>query len=248
MRALVALWRYAPLLILAAAWEGATQAGLISKYALPPLSEVLVTLKGLLGDDLGQHTLISLMRGAAALGAAIVIGTFLGVMMAWYRPVQLLVNPFIRLFYPLPKSALIPIAIIWIGIGDWSKITLIFVGSLLPIVVSSYNAIRGVDHIFIWSAKASGASEMAVLWDIAIPAALPEILNGYRVALALCFILVIAGELVIANNGIGYLIGFLGEAGDYRGMFAGVLTISLIGFAADRLYVMLMRRLLIWQE
>jgi NitT/TauT family transport system permease protein len=168
--------------------------------------------------------------------------------MSWYRPVRLLVRPFIQLFYPLPKSALIPLTIIWLGLGDVSKITLIFVGSLLPVVVSSFNAARGVDHLLVWSARSVGASDREILWEIVIPAALPEILNGYRVALSLCFILVVAGELIIANNGIGFLISFLGEGGDYKGMFAGVLTISLIGFAADRLYVMVMRRILIWRE
>ena len=182
------------------------------------------------------------------MAAAVVVGTAAGVLMAWYRPVRLLVNPFIQLLYPLPKSALIPLTIIWLGLGDVSKITLIFVGSLLPVVVSSFNAARGVDHLLVWSARSVGASERELLWEIVIPAALPEILNGYRIALALCFILVVAGELIIANNGIGFLISFLGEGGDYKGMFAGVLTISLIGFAADRLYVLAMRRILIWRE
>jgi NitT/TauT family transport system permease protein len=242
------LWRYTPLLLLALAWEAVTRTHLVSQYALPTLSGVLASLVHLMGDDLAYHTSLSIMRGAAGLAAAIVLGTAAGVLMAWYRPVRLLVKPLIQLFYPLPKSALIPLTIIWLGLGDLSKITLIFVGSLLPVVVSSFNAARGVDHLLVWSARSVGASDRELLWEIVIPAALPEILNGYRVALALCFILVVAGELIIANNGIGFLISFLGEGGDYKGMFAGVLTISLIGFAADRLYVMAMRRILIWRE
>jgi NitT/TauT family transport system permease protein len=242
------LWRYAPLLLLAVAWEAVTRTHLVSQYALPTLSGVMVSWLLLMEDDLAYHTSLSIMRGAAGLCAAVVIGTAAGVLMSWYRPVRLLVRPFIQLFYPLPKSALIPLTIIWLGLGDVSKITLIFVGSLLPVVVSSFNAARGVDHLLVWSARSVGASDREILWEIVIPAALPEILNGYRVALSLCFILVVAGELIIANNGIGFLISFLGEGGDYKGMFAGVLTISLIGFAADRLYVMAMRRILIWRE
>jgi NitT/TauT family transport system permease protein len=242
------LWRYAPLLLLAVAWEAVTRTHLVSQYALPTLSGVMVSWLLLMEDDLAYHTSLSIMRGAAGLCAAVVIGTAAGVLMSWYRPVRLLVRPFIQLFYPLPKSALIPLTIIWLGLGDVSKITLIFVGSLLPVVVSSFNAARGVDHLLVWSARSVGASDREILWEIVIPAALPEILNGYRVALSLCFILVVAGELIIANNGIGFLISFLGEGGDYKGMFAGVLTISLIGFAADRLYVTAMRRILIWRE
>jgi NitT/TauT family transport system permease protein len=245
---LATLWRYSPLLLLAAVWEGVTQAHLVSQYALPTLSGVLHSLWVLAGDDLTYHTSRSIMRGAAGLGAAVVLGTTAGVLMAWYRPVRLLLKPFIQMFYPMPKSALIPLTIMWIGLGDPSKITLIFIGSLLPIVVSSFNAARGVDYVLLWSARGMGATERELLMEVVIPAALPEILNGYRVALALCFILVVAGELIIANNGIGFLINFLGEGGDYKGMFAGVITISLVGFLADRGYLMLMRRVLIWRE
>jgi NitT/TauT family transport system permease protein len=243
-----ALWRYTPLFLLALAWEAATRAHLVSQNALPTFSSVIASSLHLMGDGLVYHTGLSILRGTAGLGAAIVLGTIAGVLMAWYRPVRLLVKPFIQLFYPLPKSALIPLTIIWLGLGDLSKIVLIFIGSLLPVVVSSFNAVRGVDRLLIWSARSLGASERELLREIVFPAALPEILNGYRVALALCFILVVAGELIIANNGIGFLIGFLGEAGDYKGMFAGVLAISLVGFAADRLCVAAMRRILIWRE
>ena len=244
----VTLWRYTPLLLLAAVWEAVTQAHLVSQYALPTLSGVFSSLWTLAGDDLSYHTSRSVARGAIGLGAAVVFGTTAGVLMAWYRPVRLLLKPFIQMFYPMPKSALIPLTIMWIGLGDPSKITLIFIGSLLPIVVSSFNAARGVDQVLIWSARGMGATERELLLEVVVPAALPEILNGYRVALALCFILVVAGELIIANNGIGFLINFLGEGGDYKGMFAGVITISLVGFLADRGYVMLMRRILIWRE
>jgi NitT/TauT family transport system permease protein len=242
------LLRYTPLLLLAVIWEASTRAGLVSPYVLPPLSGVVASLFHLMQDDLAYHTGLSLARGAAGLGLAIVFGTAAGVLMATYRPVRLIVKPFIQLFYPLPKSALIPITIVWLGLGSLSKVALIFLGLLLPIVVSTFNATRGVDHALVWSAQSAGASNREVLHDIVIPAALPELLNGIRVALALSFILVIAGELIIANDGIGFLIGFLGEAGDYQGMFAGVLLISLLGFAADRCYVMAVRRILVWQS
>jgi ABC-type nitrate/sulfonate/bicarbonate transport system permease component len=242
------LWHYTPLLILAVLWEAVTEAHLVSPYALPPLSSVIFALFRLLGDDLVLQTTLSVVRGAAGLAAAIVFGTFIGVLMAWSVPVRMLANPVIRMFYPLPKAALIPVSIIWLGLGDVSKITLIFLGCLLPIVVSSFNAARGVDHLLIWSARSQGATDFEILREIVFPAALPEILNGYRVALALCFILVVAGEIIFANNGIGYLISSLGDGGDYEGMFACVIAISLVGFAADRLSVAGIRRLLIWRE
>lgn len=242
------LWRFTPLLLLAVLWEAVSRAGLVSEYALPPLSHVVTAFARMLADDLWSHTARSLARGSTGFAAAVVVGVLAGVLMAWYRPVRILVNPVMRCFYPMPKSALIPLTIMWIGLGDASKITLIFIGCLLPVVMSAYNAARGVDQVLIWSARGMGASEREVLWEVVVPAALPEILSGIRISLALAFILLVSGELIIANNGIGYLIDIMGEGGDYAGMFAAVVTISAIGFAADRSYVALTRRILIWRE
>ena len=248
MRIAHTLWRFTPLLILAAAWEAISRLGLVSEFALPPFSDVVVSFSRLADEGLWSHTLMSLYRGTTGFAIAVVVGSLAGILMAWYRPVHILVNPLLRCLYPMPKSALIPLTIMWIGLGDTSKITLIFIGCLLPIVLSSYNAARGVDQVLLWSARGMGASEREVLWEVVVPSALPEIMSGVRVALALAFILLVSGELIIANNGIGYLIDLLGEGGDYSGMFAGVATISAIGFFADRGYVALTRRFLAWRE
>lgn len=248
MSVTLTLWRFTPLLILALIWESITRFGLVSEFALPPLTDVAGAFVRMLGEDLMSHTGQSLYRGMTGFGAAVVCGVLAGVLMAWYRPVRILLNPLMRCFYPMPKSALIPLTIMWIGLGDPSKMTLIFIGCLLPIVMSSYNAARGVDEVLIWSARGMGATEREVLWEVVVPASLPEILTGIRTSLALSFILLVSSELIIANNGIGYLIDLLGEGGDYAGMFAGVVTISAIGFFADRGYVALTRRALAWRE
>ena len=242
------LWRFLPLVLLALLWEMATQLGWISGYSLPTFSSVLKELSGLLGSDLWTHTSKSLARGATALAAAIVFGVVAGLAMARYRPVRVLLNPLMQALYPMPKSALIPLTIMWIGLGDASKITLIFIGCLLPIVVSTYNAARGVDELLLWSARGLGASEAEMLREVILPASMPEILNGIRTALALSFILLVAGELIIANNGIGYLIDTLGEDGNLAAMFAAILVISAIGFIADRLFSAFSRRVLRWRE
>jgi NitT/TauT family transport system permease protein len=93
-----------------------------------------------------------------------------------------------------------------------------------------------------------GASRLRMLWDVVVPSALPEMLNGIRTALALAFILLVSAELIVASEGLGYLIGFLGANGTYDAMFAVVLTVAFLGFAADRTYQALMQRLLIWRE
>ncbi|MCC7274049.1 MAG: ABC transporter permease subunit, partial [Alphaproteobacteria bacterium] len=162
------LTAYAPLLILALAWEGMSRSGLISNYALPPLSRVLAAWWGLLHDpDSYGHAAVSLWRGATGLAAAAVLGVTLGTLMAWFRPVNALVGPIVQMFYPMPKSALIPLTILWFGIGHLSKIFLIFLGCLLPIVISTYNGVRGVDRGLLWSAASLGAGRWTIMRDVA---------------------------------------------------------------------------------
>lgn len=249
MTAAAAITRYLPLLIIALAWEAAPKIGLISPLTLPTLSSVLAALAKLTwSGDLLVHGMSSLYRTAVGLGTAIVVGSVAGFFMAWSSLVQAVVQPIIRLFYPMPKSALIPVLALWLGFGDGSKIVLITLGCLLPVTLAAYNGARGSEQVLVWSARSMGASRLRMLWDVMVPSALPELLSGIRIALAYSFILLVSSELVAAQKGLGYLIGLLGEGGVYDAMFAMVLTIGILGFVADRLFQMLSRRLLQWQD
>ncbi|MBO0741740.1 MAG: ABC transporter permease subunit, partial [Hyphomicrobiaceae bacterium] len=132
--------------------------------------------------------------------------------------------------------------------GNGSKILLIFLGCMLPGTIGAFNGARGSDQALVWSARSMGASRLRMLWDVVLPSALPEILNAIRTALALAFILLVSSELIIARDGLGYLIGYLGANGTYDAMFAVVLTVSFLGFAADRAYQVVAERLLLWRE
>jgi ABC-type nitrate/sulfonate/bicarbonate transport system permease component len=259
--------RYLPLIILALVWEGAARSGLVSQLALPSLSSVLVSWWDLLmpttpqpsgsflasvqwffSGDLVVNGLDSLWRLSAGLGMAIAIGTLIGVLMAWYRPLDALLNPIVQVFYPMPKSALIPVTVLWLGFGHWSKIVLIFIGCMLPVVLSAYNGARGTEQVLVWSARSLGATRRSTLFQVVLPSALPELLNGIRTALALSFILMVSSELIVARSGLGYMIGWLGDGGVYDAMFAVTLTVAALGFAADRGYLMLVKRVLSWRE
>jgi NitT/TauT family transport system permease protein len=243
------LWRYTPIALLALAWEGATRLGLVSPLELPALDRVIAAWWGLLASgDLVNNAIVSLSRGAAGLGLAIVCGTVLGVLMAWYKPVRTALNPLVQAVYPMPKSALIPVVVLWLGFGSASKIVLIFIGCMLPVTLSAFNGARGTEQVLIWSARSLGASRTTTLLQVVLPSALPEILTGIRTALAFAFVLLVATELIVARQGLGYMIGWLGDGGVYDAMFAVVLTVALLGFAADRSYLMLMRRVLRWRE
>jgi NitT/TauT family transport system permease protein len=244
-----AFLRYLPLALLALAWEACSRLGLVSSLALPPLSKVLATwLELLIGGELVVHAAASLYRAAAGLLLAVVIGAALGVLMAWWRPLKALLAPLVEIFYPMPKSALIPVTVLWLGFGDGSKILLIFLGCMLPVTLGAFNGARSSDRALVWSARSMGASRLRMLWDVVAPSAMPELLNGVRTALALSFILLVSSELIVARQGLGYLVGYLGADGNYDAMFAVVLTVAFLGFAADRAYQAMARRVLQWRE
>ena len=244
-----ALIRFLPLLLIALLWEIAPRVGLVSSLALPPLSAVLSAWFELLRDgDLITNGASSLYRAGVGLALAIVVGGALGLFMAWWRPVNAFLSPLVELFYPMPKSALIPVTVLWLGFGDGSKILLIFLGCMLPVTIGAFNGARGSERVLIWSARSMGASRLRVLWDVVLPSAMPELLNGIRTAIALAFILLVSSELIVARSGLGYLIGSLGANGTYDAMYAVVLTVAFIGFAADRGYQVLQNRMLRWQQ
>jgi len=242
-------FRYLPLLILAVAWEATSRLQLVSSSALPPLSEIAIAWWDMLkSGELVTNGAASLWRAGAGLFLSIIIGATLGIFMAWWRPVNIVLGPLVEALYPMPKSALIPVTVIWLGFGDGSKILLILLGCMLPITIGAYNGARGSDQALVWSARSMGASRMRMLWDVVVPSATPELLNGIRTALALSFILLVSSELIVAREGLGYLIGSLGSNGNYDSMYAVVLTVAFIGFAADRVYQLFQNRMLRWQQ
>jgi NitT/TauT family transport system permease protein len=241
--------RYLPLVLLAVIWEAASRLNLVSSSALPSLTDVAAAWLLMIKDgELVTNGASSLYRAGVGLFFSIVIGAALGIFMAWWRPLNVLLSPLVEMFYPMPKSALIPVTVIWLGFGDSSKILLIFLGCMLPVTIGAFNGARGADRQLVWSARSMGAGRLRMLWDVVLPSAMPELLNGIRTALALSFILLVSAELIVSQDGLGNLIGSLGNAGAYEAMYAVVLTVAFLGFAADRVYQMLMHRALIWQE
>jgi NitT/TauT family transport system permease protein len=241
--------RYLPLLLLALAWEATARLGLVSSLALPALSAVAAAWLELVKEqEFWGDAAASLYRAAAGLLLAIGVGAALGIAMAWWRPLNVLLGSFVEIFYPMPKTALIPVTALWLGFGNGSKILLIFLGCMLPVTLGAYNGARSSDRTLIWSSRSMGASRLRVLWDVVIPSAMPELLNGIRTALALSFILLVTSEQIVSRQGLGYLIGYLGANGSYDAMFAVVMTVAFLGFGADRLYQMVMHRVLAWRE
>jgi ABC-type nitrate/sulfonate/bicarbonate transport system permease component len=241
--------RLAPVLIVAIVWEAAGRLGLLNPALVPLPSAIAAAFARLARSaDLATDTAVSLWRGAAGLGLSVGVGTVVGLAMARVRWVERVVQPLVSVTYPLPKSALIPLLMIWLGIGDAAKIAVVFLGTVLPVIVGAYHGVRGVDHYLVWSAQSCGTAGARLVRRVMLPAALPDLLAGVRTALALSFVLLISSELLVATNGLGHLISLLGEGGQYPEMFAVALLVCALGFGADRLFLAAMRWLLRWRE
>lgn len=248
-KALRVLVFYMPIFAGLALWELAARTGLLDPSICPSLTDTLAAVVRLAEKGhLVENTWISLYRQSAGFFLAAVFGILSGMLMAQSRWVRNVLEPLLRATFPLPKSALIPLFILWLGIGDSAKIAAVFLGCLLPVVVSTYNAARGINNQLVWSAWSLGTPKWLIPWKVVLPAALPEIMSGLRIALALSFTLMVSAEFLIGQRGLGTLIGTLGEDGDYPGMFAAVLAVTLLGFAADRLFLWLNGRLLRWRD
>jgi NitT/TauT family transport system permease protein len=238
-----------PLAIAAVVWELVSRAGIVDEAIFPPFSAVIVSTAELLTQggvyvDLGA----SLYRALAGLTLGALSGTLLGIVMARSRPLRKVVYPLVALTYTLPKTALIPITLLWLGVGDTSTILVVYLSTFVPLVISAYHGAESVPAQYFWSAESMGTSRLRVLTTVVVPASLPYILNGLRIALAFSFVVVISAEMIAAFSGIGKLIFVYGESGNYTFMFAAILIVVAVAFLLDRVLAALSRRLLIWSE
>ena len=236
-----------PLLLVLAAWQAASATGLLPRSVLPSLFDVAASLGSMLrSGEIVPHTLASFGRAGAGLLAAVVVGVVLGVLMARVRAVEQAVEPILLLIYPVPKPAMIPLFMIWLGIGDFSKVAVIALACLLPVVVATFNGTRSVDDLLLWSARARGTSERRLLWRVVLPAALPQIAAGVRTAIAIAIIVLVSSEFISAEKGLGYLIFAYGGVGADDAMLAVVIWLAAIGYLLDRGYLAGLRRLMAW--
>ncbi|PDT74149.1 ABC transporter permease [Bradyrhizobium sp. C9] len=245
-----AVVRYYPVFLIFLIWEILSRLDLLDPMFMPPLEDVARTFyqEVFVTHELLHHIGVSFMRAGAGLGLAAVAGIGAGVLMGRVRVIESFLDPLISALFPTPKLALFPLMMIFLGIGDASKIGLIFLGCFFPIVINTYTGVKNVDKFFIWNALTKGASQRQLIWHVVLPAALPIVFAGLRVATSTAFLLIVASELIAANDGLGYLIMFAERSFDPALMWSGILVIAGMGFAVDRLLLALGGRLFVWQD
>lgn len=172
-------------------------------------------------------TSLSIALGGYMVGA--LVGIPLGIAMGWYQKVDLFVKPLFDLLRPIPPIAWIPLMILWFGIGYWAKVSIIFMSALIACVVNSYSGIRQTRDVHIWVAKTFGASNLQILFKVAIPTAMPAIFTGLRLSMGSAWMALVAAELLASTKGLGYMIQMARQMGRADIIIVGMISIGVIG-------------------
>ena len=217
------------------AWHGAVRWS--GSDIFPTPMEVLRGLIELVQRGLLlKYIVASLFRVTWGFGLAVLVGVPLGLILGWFRPAFAALNPFIQIMRPISPIAWIPVAILWFGVKDTAPIFLIFLSSVFPITVSAMAAVQNMQQVYLRAAQNFGLSGIPLFRRVILPAALPQIITGIRIALGVAWLVVVAAEMIAVNSGLGYLIIDARNAGKrYDLVVAGMVMIGLIGLVLDLL-------------
>jgi ABC-type nitrate/sulfonate/bicarbonate transport system permease component len=239
--------RWASILAILALWEAFARARVVSDFLLPSFSSVAVRLGAdVLSGDLVTDIALTLYRSLAGFALAAAAGVAIGVLIARVPAMRWLFDPLVSIGLPMPKIAFLPVFILWFGVFDASKILMVAFSAVFPVIVASWAAAEGVERILMWSALSLGARPRQLLWEIALPAALPQVFTGLQVALPISLIVAIVAEMAMGGQGLGGSIMTEMRFADSRGVFAGILAIAIVGGALVKAMELIRRRLLIW--
>jgi ABC-type nitrate/sulfonate/bicarbonate transport system permease component len=229
-------------------WQAMWSAGMISPLFMSGPSAIAKRfwedlLHGSLLADFKYSGINFLIGFIAAAAAGVVVGVIIG----WYDKVAMLANPFLNSLYATPRVAMVPLIIIWFGIGMWSKVFIVFISAFFPVLVNTIGGIRATDRDLLRAARAFCASDWQIFTTIAVPGAVPFILTGVRQGVALGLIGVVVGEMFGGSQGIGFMVAYGGQTFATDTLFVGVLIIAFAGIFLTALAEQLERRFSQWR-
>lgn len=236
------------ILLLLILWEIAPRMGLVDPTFFPPFTKVAESWWGLvISGDLYAHFQASILRSLFGFGLAILVSIPLGLIIGWYPLASELLNPVLEVFRNTAALALLPVFILLLGIGETSKVSIVFFACTFPILLNTINAVRNVDPLLIKAAKSMALPSYRLFYKVILPASIPTIFTGIRMAGSSSILVLIAAEMVGAKEGLGYLINYSQQNFQITQMYAGIITISLLGVAINYLLVSLERKFSSWK-
>jgi taurine transport system permease protein len=239
------------IVILLGAWMLVTGMGWANELFLPKPQAVWAAFvktltRGYQGSTLLQHVGASLYRVLASFALACLAGIPLGVLMGVSRDARALLNPLIEFYRPLPPLGLYTLLVMWLGIGEASKLSLLFLAGLPGIVISTIQAVSSIDPVYVRAARTLGATRRALIFEIYLPAAGPQILSGMRISLGIIYTVLVAAEIVAASAGIGWMIWDAAKFLLSDIVIMGLIVLGLTGVALDFTMRLIGRLLMPW--
>jgi ABC-type nitrate/sulfonate/bicarbonate transport system permease component len=253
LRAAHAAWwilsRAFSIVVLAAAWELLAQSGTLTPFQLPALSKVGLRIwSDVTSGEFALNAALTLYRALTGFVICAVLGIAIGMAMSRNAIAHWFFDPLVSVGFPMPKTAFIPVVILWLGVYDVSKITIIVIDAIFPVITATVIAIQGVERELIWSARNMGANNRELLTQIVLPAALPQIMTGLQVALPLCLIVAVVAEMLMGGYGLGGAMMTASRFANSTGVFAGIVEIAVVGYVLVKAMSLIRRRLLIWHQ
>lgn len=231
-----------------ALWQGLFHLGYIKPLILPPPTQVAATFWDLLKSGaMARHVGISVLRVLEGFGIAAFLGLVLGVAIGLSRTLDRLTDLIIQVVKPIPPIAWIPLAILWFGIGEQSKVYIIFLGAFFPVIINTIDGIRQTDQKFVEVARILAVPRCKFVRQVVLPGALPAIMTGIRVGLMVAWMCVVAAELIAASSGIGYLIMDARQLSQSDVVLVGMITIGVVGKVMDSIIKRIEKRLVGWK-
>ena len=238
----------APWLCILCVWYGVRWSGLVDASLVPAPGEVLARFIELLQGRLGWDMLISTRRVFTGVALGITVAVPVGFCLGWYRGIRVFMDPVINFFRALPPIALIPLVIVYFGIGETAKTVILFYASFFAGVIVMYEGISQISPIYIRVAKTLGATDMEIFHRVIVPMTVPHILTAIRVALGVAWATLVASELIAAQQGLGALIQNASAFFQLDVIYVGIICIGSIAMTMDIALRALSRRLVAWQD
>jgi NitT/TauT family transport system permease protein len=232
-----------------ALWEFAPRIGLINRAFLPPLSEILVHGVQFAADGrLLPHILISLERALGGFALGVLTAIPLGILLGWYEPVERYLNPLLQLLRQFNAISLLPVFILFFGIGYFTKVVIIYWVVLWPIMLGTTDGVKHVDPVLVKYARSLSLSDWQIFNKIVMPSSVSSIIGGMRLAATYSFLVLVMSEQVGASSGLGYLVANAQYIMGIHILYLAMLVLVLLGFAANQSLVLLERRLTRWKS
>lgn len=243
------LYGFVLIIVLLLLWEGVSRFNFVNPIFLPPISEILISLiKMTLSGELLKHMRYTIFRCFSGYFLATFIAVPVGIMMGRSKLIYSIFEPLVEMLRPIPSSAVIPVAILFLGIYTEMKLAVIIFGSLWPILINTYHGTRGIDPILIDTGRTFNLNKKQFLMKIVIPGASPNIFTGMRISLAIALILAITVEMIVGSDGLGFYIIDWERSFRFKEMYAGIFALGILGYLINCLFIQVDSRVMRWYK